>query len=272
MKPLLAPAQVDDYKQKGYLIIKEFFPPSLIASLCKDVRFIIEAATKPYGIEVNSLLDQGLLTLREKNHDAASVIYQAVTRLLSLKKASSLDIVRQVAEELLDSRSLFITGESLRYDPPSEDNLLIPWHQDYTFIQDSRSSIIFWFPLRDLYHDSGGVKLLPQSHTKGIRLVTAEEPFPDQGARWVNLHEPVDETHAISSPPLRSGDVLLMDTLLLHRSRKNRSNEVRWTGQFRVGDFMHVSAIERLWSPGALGGVDFAVHHPEFVIELSEKD
>lgn len=266
MNCFLSLEQIEKYNQDGFLLLKGFFPIELIERLQNDVESMITVLAKQKEIKIKSVLDQSLIDLRKVDKNAAIAIYQAATRLMALKKISSLDIIRQVARELLGSNSLFVSAESLRYDPPFEDHLLIDWHQDYTFIQDSENSIVFWFPLRNISQNGGGVQLLPKSHLNGIRMVKTSEPFSEKKARWVDLCDPIDEANTIS-PQLDAGDVLLMNTLLIHRSWPNRSDKVRWTGQFRIGDFMHDKAVKRLWPSGTLGGVDFGVHHPEFVME-----
>lgn len=267
MSQFLSADQIEKYYQDGFLILEKFFPVKLVQKLLNDIEAMLAAIAEQRGINTASILDQGLMEIRKVDNDAAIAFYQAAPRLMSLKSITSLDIVRQVARELMGSNALFVSAESLRYDPPLEDDFLIKWHQDYTFIQDSENSIVFWFPLRKIEQNGGGVQILPKSHLEGIRIVKAYEPFSAGKARWVDLCDPINEDDAIIAPPLDAGDVLLMNTLLVHRSWPNRSNKVRWTGQFRVGDFMHENAIRRLWPSGATKGVDFSVHHSEFVVE-----
>jgi len=65
---------------------------------------------------------------------------------------------------------------------------------------------------------------------------------------------------------------LVMHTFLLHKSAKNVSNSVRWTGQFRIGDLTHKNTVKNGWSGGMLENIDFGIHHSKYLKETNESN
>jgi hypothetical protein len=66
------------------------------------------------------------------------------------------------------------------------------------------------------------------------------------------------------------GDVLVLNSLLLHASNTNRSTRTRWTIQYRYGNFEEERAIAKNW-PGVMNlGREFDKTHPEYVANLRE--
>ena len=256
--------EISFFKKNGYLILESFLDKVQIEKIKESLIFMINEQLKKNGIQENKTLDEGLLALRKIDKKAAIKIYQASHRLFHLKKISSDPSIEKIGKKLLGSNNYLITGESLRYDPPFEDKLLIDWHQDYPFIQDSENSLVFWFPLRDMSPQGGGVKLIPGSHLQGIRKVKTQKD-----TNWIELCHPPKNKNTIT-PLLKKGDVLIMHTMLLHKSESNQSDQVRWTGQFRLGDLTHKKAIERHWTGGMLENIHFGEYHPEYLEEENE--
>jgi hypothetical protein len=260
----LGTSLVSQYQREGYVVVPGVLHASRLASLRADIsRLIAYKLRQVFGksCAIPENMDAGLLKLESADPAYGVEIISATWRLQSFLALTTLPAFRAYAFAFLGSENLLLSASSMRYDRPHGDEFLIPWHQDYPFIQDSENSCVIWFPLNDLGPECGGVRLLPRSHTQGLRCVR-------QKAGWLELTETPEHRPPESVVPnLKSGDVLFMNTMTLHRSEENRGDAIRWTGQFRMGDFSNAQAIRRGWPRGMTQGQSFEEHHAEYIVE-----
>lgn len=106
---------------------------------------------------------------------------------------------------------------------------LVPGHQDYSSMQSSLNSIVAWTPLAPISMDMGPLMVVPKSHLKG--LVATNELTQGFG-----LVDGYTDDDFFSVGPLVPGDIVLFSSLLVHRSGKNKTDNIRWTANFRYAD------------------------------------
>ncbi|PWU17934.1 MAG: hypothetical protein C5B49_08055 [Bdellovibrio sp.] len=255
-------SQLSLYQRNGYLVVHDIIPREKLWRLCQDISRMAVLKTKHVFGEPGDLdLDTNVAKLDLFDSAHAVELISAAGRLHSFLSITTLPELRSIACFLLGTSDLFLSASSLRYDAPGADHYLIPWHQDYPFIQDSEKSVVVWFPLLDFAPECGGVRILPESNQEGIRKVRQKE-------NWLELAGPIESVPRSSIVPhLGAGDVLFMDTLTIHRSEANRGTSIRWTGQFRIGDYAHPRAVERGWPRGMTMGQHFREYHEEFIVD-----
>lgn len=256
----LEASQIAQYNTNGYLHLVNVIPPELLLRIRADIDKLATLKLKSLGAFVDRDLDRNIRHLEKISMIHGIDLNSATWRLQSFLHLASSGLFANIANQLLRTADLFLSACSLRYDQPGKDHLLIPWHQDYPFIQDSERSVVIWFPLFDLARDCGGVRVVPGSHRAGIQRV---KPGDDG---WLELVDPPCEEPVDSLVPhLNSGDILLMNTMTVHRSERNCGDRIRWTGQLRIGDFSDVNTIKRGWPRGMTQGQHFGEKHAEYI-------
>lgn len=236
-----------------------------------DIRRLIalRAGASPIPAAEEEDFDAGFLALNRVNRSHGGVIYNACRRLLPVHELSASRRLAQISQALMKTQTVISSNlKAVRIDHPSEDKYLFDWHQDYPYIQDSEDSVVYWIPLHDVDERHGCLIVAPGSHKGGLRRVKIVDPHNrnQSGAKTIALENPSEpENFETLSLPIRFGEVLVLSTLLLHRSQPNRSRRARWTIQIRHGNFENEKAITRDWPGGMIEGVGFWEHHPEYV-------
>ena len=88
----------------------------------------------------------------------------------------------------------------------------LPQHQDWSALQSSIDTLVFWIPTRDINENIPGVELAPKSHLLG-HLPTKSHLFGHTVADSFQI----PDDHFIK-PSLQLGDVLVFSSFLVHRS------------------------------------------------------
>ncbi len=220
---------------------------------------------------VNELMSKDIANNQSSNqleHAHSEVIANACRTLLSVQKINVHPEIVRLSKKLMSTNTVMVhMSYDLRVDYPYGDEYLFPWHQDYPVIQDSEDALIYWIPLRDVGEENGCLHIAPGSHRLGVlpQLPQREE---DAVSATIPDDSILNQFPHIRIPML-SGDVLVFNTLMLHASGSNRSNNPRWSLQVRHGNFEHPKAIARNWPNSSVWNVPFQESHPEYVISNS---
>jgi ectoine hydroxylase-related dioxygenase (phytanoyl-CoA dioxygenase family) len=197
------------------------------------------------------------------------ILYDACRRLLPVHQLSCHPDLVQLSKFLMGTETLISCNlKAVRIDHPNEDRYLFSWHQDYPYIQDSTDAIVYWIPTEDVTEDLGRLVVALGSHKDGLAPIKLVDPDNKKrnGAHTIELANPaITDKYEQYQVSMQAGDVLVFNTLLLHRSGPNRSNRVRWTMQIRHGNFEHPMAIQKHWPGGMIEGLQFQVRHPEYI-------
>ena len=146
-------------------------------------------------------------------------------------------------------------GVALLVNMPEDDKRLYRAHQDITFIPGSLNSVTIWVPLQDSPAPLGPLEVVPGSHklglleTNGVTDVKKNEllkPFPDK---------------AFIPVPIVAGQCILFSKFLVHRSGRNRTQDVRISLQFRYNDLASPEYQSRLLTFSHLDPTDKAMRY-----------
>lgn len=100
-----------------------------------------------------------------------------------------------------------------------------PWHQDAVIFpfEPDRPVIGLWLAVTDAAVDNSCLQLVPGSQTRGMLPHSRNEP--GSNGRYLALTDP--KVTCARPLPMRSGDLLVFDSHLVHGATDNRSNRRR---------------------------------------------
>lgn len=158
---------------------------------------------------------------------------------------------------------------NVRIDLPGEDKYLLPPHQDFPYIQDSPNSVTWWIPFADTAVEVGPPTVIPGSHKLGI-LKVREFDYESTGRSGGKSFLIADESPFAGmsyapNAPVKFGEAMVIDTLLVHRSEPNHSSVARFNVQVRFSDPFFKDCFDRNYPEGLYLGESFSKSYPEYV-------
>ncbi len=155
--------------------------------------------------------------------------YGDVQRLESFHRLAHNPALVDMMGKLFDETVLVHALKIARVMIPAKGNAPTPAHQDFIFIQGTKTVYTCWMPLGDCPRELGGLSVLRGSHKKGVFPVRAAE---GAGGRHVIFDE--DTPQDWFETDFQIGDVLVFHSLTVHKSIPNRTeNQIRLSTDFR---------------------------------------
>ena len=155
--------------------------------------------------------------------------YGDVQRLESFHRLAHNPVLVDMMGKLFDESVLVHALKIARVMIPAKGNPPTPAHQDFIFIQGTKTVYTCWMPLGDCPRELGGLSVLRGSHKKGVFPVRAAE---GAGGRHVIFDE--DTPQDWFETDFQIGDVLVFHSLTVHKSIPNRTeNQIRLSTDFR---------------------------------------
>ena len=217
-KKELTSAQIKQYNNDGYIILKGFFNPEEAAKLYQTA--IEDSVVSKHAINVNdSTGKRSKLSLWYK---PGNDIYGLLTRSETLVDA---------VDKLLDGDAAVCHFHSKLMQKEPRVGGAWEWHQDYGYwykneflLPDQMMSVMV--AITDANKENGCLQVIKGSH----KLGRVEHGFAGEqnGAaqRYVDL---ALKTMDLVYVDLKAGDVLFFHSNLLHRSEANLSDKPRWS-------------------------------------------
>ena len=134
-------------------------------------------------------------------------------------------------------------GLNVRTKIPEAEITAFPWHQDSHYYNEPARGrrvghteavhiVTVWVPLVDATVDNGCIWVLPGSHRWGLVDAARGEDMN------VRTNEEIEQRGTPVALEMAAGDVLYMTNLTFHTSKMNRTEDSRWSVDFRF----HVTA------------------------------
>ena len=230
----------------GYVIIKNFYNKNLFTQifLSIDSFFRNSKYKKKYNlIRKKSLLEKincMFLFLKKKDPQFASFIYLNMPDQLVVYNCINKKLFKAISK-LFNKKIQEIHFEQriVRIDPPYRSENLLDMHQDLLPLSKKQSrgelnGLTVWCPLQNINESSGGLAVAPKSHKIGF-VTDLLKRRGNYSSYKYKIKETVSKKLTFKNLNMNKGDILIMNTLLIHKSVKNISDKVRYTLQFRFG-------------------------------------
>ena len=260
------------YDQHGCFLAKNCFTADQLSPINTFVEALVDALFSKAGLirPPGQALQESIADLAKIDRTLVGRLYNAGPRLLPVHQLAVDSRMVELAK-LMIGTALIASSDinAMRIDLPNEDKYLFQWHQDYPYVLDSLDGIVFWVPLQDVDQENGWLTLAVGSHQHGLLKMAVSDPDnrANNRTKSMRIADPsITDRYTKVQLPLKFGDALVFNTLLLHASSPNRSAHARCTLQFRYGNFLHPLAIENGWPKAMRDGAVFHTIHPDHVI------
>jgi hypothetical protein len=156
-----------------------------------------------------------------------------------------------------------------RVDGPATSVSHFDWHQDYPYNVISKTAATFWIPLTNIDEDMGPVHYVPNSH-RDLWPVSSKVEIKQNNPNRLPIKDlarlsTIWEKSAISTGALNRGDLVIFNSLLVHRSGINQSDKYRWIMNGRYADASDPELTARGFYTARTKYPDyFKTAHPEY--------
>lgn len=214
---MLTQAQVDFFREHGYLLVPGMFSAAEAAQYRQESHALIER------LQRGGQTDATWASAREVTMNKTSLLHCHNVQFHSalLCRLMLEDRLTAAAAQIIGSPNVQLHHNKLFIKPP-EKGSPFPMHQDQPFFpHDKDSMIAAVVHFDDAPLEKGCIRVVPGSHKNG--------PIPHQPeGGW---HLPFDQYPLESSVacPAKAGDVLFFSYLTIHGSGVNTSSEARTT-------------------------------------------
>lgn len=258
------------YQKWGCFVAKNLLSTAELQPVRQELTQLINLLRTHSGLSTihkpTATFDAGFLELITHNPKFSSVLYNASRRLTSVHQLSVSEKLLNLSKNLMETDLIMSNPyKTIRIDCQQREDYLLPWHQDYHYVQDSLDAVIYWIPLHDVDEENGCMMIAPGSHQQGLLPVKMDYPSPC--IKDLHLVDPSPASnYSCIRLPVKTGDVVVFNTLLLHKSCPNLTPFPRWTLQIRHGNFKHPFAIQKHWPGSHYEQNWFDRSHPEYVV------
>lgn len=232
---------IDDFRAKGYQIFRDVVASdrvSTVKSYLQQQEFAAIRTLEPLGIRAKQphLGSDVAKLLASSNADKIDRDLRATmtghfplnVRLSEVLWAIPKDPhVQELLRSILDAAILHMhMPPTARFVLPGNNAAGVPAHQDISYNRHMTSFVTMWVPLVDIDSLCGGITIFEAKHTGEI---------PTKLGMYGMWNDAVDTTGltAVNCVPMRPGDVLVFNNLLIHQSMPNLSNNTRFSIDYR---------------------------------------
>jgi len=240
---------LDFFHKNGYLIIKNLISQKNIKEIYSTLDIILKKSK--YNIKYRNIKTKDLVKkissiiiyIKKKDPKFASEIYEIFKVSLVLNKFLDKRFFNVLSKKIkINSQNLVNQQSIIRFDMPKEKKTIIDYHQDYMNDFNTKKNrfigFTVWCPLNEKVNNFyGGIEILKESHKLGWKTSKKESKKKVFKAAKFIIDKKIINTYENRAiiPSLKGGDVVIMDTRLIHKSIQNYSSICRFTAQFRYG-------------------------------------
>ncbi len=233
---LIISQAIKDLKINGFAVINSYLSDTIEIERFKHKLYkLVCIKAKQYNIKIpkesSSSINQAIMELDAINNKIGAFLNDALNATPELLQLLSSEKIVSLAEAVIgDKDSSILTNNCrARIQIPGHDDIAnLPWHQDshYNNFYKHNNSIAIWASINDINEEAGPVifkkgsqifKKLPMKEYKKPNnqiVYTIEEKYIKNN----NFQECAMQT--------KSGDVVLIDMNVIHRSGINKSTDI----------------------------------------------
>ncbi len=213
----LFPAQLDRFREEGFIILRDFAPQALCEAIYKAALEEIEKAVPPIETE------EEYLGMAQSTPTTLRRLRQVYHRRPIFAEWMHNDTIRPILEQLLGERPILTLAHhnSIMTKMP-ETSTETCWHQDIRYWRfDSTNLVSVWLALGEERMENGVLEFIPGSHRLNFT--------PGQFDRKVCFREDLEENKKLIAQrihyDLNPGDVVIFHALTLHHAFENRTDK-----------------------------------------------
>ena len=251
-----------EFKEKGYIVLKNIFDKKIIKEFCKSLAYLINASNVR-GIKIKNIKLKkfeilkkevllNLLKLEKKDHNHIKIIYDTLRDLNITDKIFNNYKITKVIYNLLglsEDIPIYVKQKACRIDMPKNTDFSLDWHQESPYTIKDSSLIQIWAPaIMAIKKQNGAIKVLPKSHKEGH--LKTKDLFPEIGHAQYIPSKKVIKKYKTKDIEMEVGDVLLFSKFLIHKSGNNISRFPRLTLIAHYHDPIKKSFIKNFFYKG----------------------
>lgn len=255
------------YENEGAFIVKNLLDASIFKEIIEELIEICyeydSSLFEIYGSKINNIekANKCLLHIYKNNNDAQSIIYDAMTRSVSLHRLSSDRRIINVLEYILSKKILIHNKLILIMSMPNQGWHLARWHQDFYYNEGPKNTCTIYAPLQKTNSHNGGLIIAKKSPLKGLLNHEDNDFKPPTKYHTINSKD-IDgiaegDKVKISMEP---GDVLFMHSLCAHSAQINKSNDIRFVVNLRYQDLTDKDFKSSNWRVGTINHARVALN------------
>ena len=261
-----------EFDKNGFIMESKFFDKTITKSIKDDIfcvfHNIFNKNNQSQKHNKIKSIDQLVEEIYLNDYQSFLGAIRACQNLLSLVRLSTEEKIQMMLKDIGLTKPIQSTPPMLMINSPKlskiDSHHRTPPHQDWRSIQGSLDSIVVWIPLIDVDHDLGALKIVPSSHSNGLKKSVKDEWFR-------KLKHPPDDNQFIDVE-MNEGDVLFFSTFLIHKSGNITSDKMRWSVQFRYNNLDEESFIMNKYPNPYQIKVNDQIINQEFFELISEPE
>lgn len=258
-----------DYKKFGIIKIK------LSKEILKKKKIFIDDTIEffknfdktncPKNLDKNRLQEY-LISLRKSNRDLISKYYKVSRRFASIKSLIASNEFIKINKQLMETKLVSICHFiALRVDfhQEKEKKYITDIHQDFPYIQGSLNGVTFWMPI---YSTETAPEYIPGSHKLGLQKCKEFSINKKSGTKTLEMLKYYSKQKKFSNTSCNFNEMLIFNTLLIHRSSRKKYQKPRLSLQFRYDDITQKNMFDKNYPEGLYLGDKFKKNFKQYVI------
>jgi len=225
----LTEAQLQDFKEDGFLILRDFAELEKCDAILDVAKVHLQYKIAPIETEIgyDGKSKEYRMDVRDYSAKETGATVRRLRQVYSrdiLFKAWMEEVkIRPILQQVLNDQVVITTSHhnSIMTKMP-HTSTETKWHQDRRYWRYSDNNLVsIWLALNDETSENGVLEFIPGSHRMHLEadLFDEKEYFSETFEKNI----PLIETKV--SMTLKKGDVVLFHSLLLHRANKNNTDE-----------------------------------------------
>ena len=208
----LSGAELDTYKEKGWIVPGWEFPQELISEMRKEYKSLLER---------NRNLSSDIMMAPHQTRGGSMGIFGSDKWLDFATHPAAMTIARQ-----LIGPDIILWGTTIFGKPP-KNGKETPWHQDGDYYPIKPLNVLtLWIPLDDVTPENGPMKFIPGSH-KPRRIFS--HSWQEGKDKTINMVCDSEHFDSVDAEPLiiRAGQMSFHDVYMIHGSQANLTDSRR---------------------------------------------
>ena len=237
----LSQEQIETFHDRGYLKLDGIFEPDELAPLVAEFNAVIDRTAKILKErgEIEDLceglpFERRLDCLTRQCAKAFRALFQGTHRGPAifdfLRHPKILDKVQSLVGDEIVCHPAYRVRSKLPDMKLIKDKTIVPWHQDSAYLEkecDQHLIVTVWTALTRATEENGCLEVVPDHHKRGML-----RHHNIRGRTYLDIPEYAEQPESVLLPA-EPGDMIIMTNLTPHRSGPNRTDETRWSVDFR---------------------------------------